>query len=166
MRRGLPQFLLGALVLGAASPACAYDGGHLYSGYVYGPGGGYPLDLPETLQATLTVPLAGRPAGAANTLRQLFPALAACWSPPHFAATPQGPDVQVTARFSLRRDGSVIGTPRITYAAGVTGGDRATLLRATLASLGRCTPVRLTPGLGRAIAGRPLALRFVYHPPA
>lgn len=166
MRRAVRPVLWGALVLGAALPARAYDGGHLFSGYVYEPGGGYSLALPETLAATIAVPMADRPPGAADTLRQLFPALAACWSPPHFAATPQGPDVQVTARFSLRRDGSVIGTPRITYAAGVSGGDRTTLTRATLAALGRCTPAHLTPGLGRAIAGRPLALRFVYHPPA
>ncbi len=166
MRRALRPVLWGALVLGAALPARAYDGGRLYSGYVYEPGGGYALTLPETLQATITVPLADRPAGTANTLRQLFPALAACWTPPRFAATPEGPDVQVTARFSLRRDGSVIGSPRITYAAGVTGSDRTTLTRATVAALGRCTPAHLTPGLGRAIAGRPLALRFVYHPPA
>ena len=167
MRRALRPVLWSALVLGAALPARAYDGGRLYSGYVYEPGGGYALTLPETLQATISVPLADRPSSdAANTLRQLYPALAACWSPPHFAATPQGPDVQVTARFSLRRDGSVIGTPRITYAAGVTGRDRTLLTRATLAALGRCTPARLTPGLGRAIAGRPMALRFVYHPPA
>ena len=166
MRRPLRPFLLSALVLCAAAPARAYDGGHLYSGYAYGPGGGYPLDLPQTLSATITVPLAERPEGAANTLKQLFPALAACWTPPHFTAVPQGRDVQVTARLALRRDGSLIGTPRITYAAGVSGGDRSTLTRATLAALGRCTPAHLTPGLGRAIAGRPMALRFVYHPPA
>ncbi|WP_426219584.1 hypothetical protein [Methylobacterium sp. NFXW15] len=166
MRLAFRPVLLGVLVLGAAAPARAYDGGHLYSGYVYTPGGGYPLALPETLRATINVPLADKPAGAADTLRQLFPALAACWSAPRFTATPHGPDVQVTARLSLRRDGSLIGTPRITYAAGIPDSDRPALTRATVAALGRCTPVRLTPGLGRAIAGRPMALRFVYHPPA
>ena len=35
-----------------------------------------------------------------------------------------------------------------------------------LDALARCTPVHITAGLGRAIAGRPVALRFVYRPPA
>jgi len=158
--------LLGALVAGAPLPACAYDGAHFYSGYAYEPGGGYPLSLPQTLRATVAVPLPDRPAAPANTLAALYPALAACWSLPHLAGGIQGPDVEVTARLSLRRDGSLIGPPRITYAAGVAGSERQVLTRATLAALARCTPARITPGLGRAIAGRPVALRFVYRPPA
>lgn len=169
-RRGsrpvLRSLLLGALLAGAPLPACAYDGGHFYAGYAYEPGGGYPLSLPQTLRATVAVPLADRPAAPADTLAELYPALAACWRLPHLAGGIQGPDVEVTARLSLRRDGSLIGPPRITYAAGVTGGDRRVLTQATLAALGHCTPARITPGLGRAIAGRPVALRFVYRPPA
>ena len=42
---------------------------------------------------------------------------------------------------------------------------RDILIRATLDAIARCTPVRITPALGGAIAGRPLALRFIYDGP-
>ncbi|MBE7247128.1 MAG: hypothetical protein INR63_19465 [Actinomycetospora chiangmaiensis] len=160
-----PLFLA-TLLAGAPAGAGAYDGGHVYAGYAYAPGGGYPLSLPQTLRATVAVPLKDQPAAPADTLAALYPALASCWSLPHLAAGIRGPDVEITARLSLRRDGSLIGPPRITYAAGVAGSDRPTLVRATLAALDHCTPARITAGLGRAIAGRPVALRFVYRPPA
>lgn len=171
MKRGggtplLRSLLLGALVAGAPLPARAYDGGSFYSGYVYEPGGGFPLSLPQTLRATVSVPVGHRPVAPADTLAQLYPALAACWRLPRLADGIQGPALEVTARLSLRRDGSLIGPPRITYTAGVAGVDRPVLTRATLAALGRCTPARITPGLGGAIAGRPVALRLVYRPPA
>ena len=166
MRAGPKALWLGALVLGAALPARAYDGGHFYAGYAYQPGGGYPLSLPQTLRATIAVPLKEQPAGPADTLTALYPALAACWRLPALPAGIQGSAVEITARLSLRRDGSLIGPPRITYATGIAGRDRPTLVRATLASLDRCTPAHITAGLGRAIAGRPVALRFVYRPPA
>ena len=162
----LRPLLLGALVLGAPTTARAYDGFQPQYGFAPEPGGGYPLSLPQTLRATIAVPVSGRPEGPADTLAALYPALAACWSLPTLPGGIQGNDVEVTARLSLRRDGSLIGPPRITYATGIAGRDRPTLVRATLASLDRCTPAHITAGLGRAIAGRPVALRFVYRPPA
>lgn len=164
MRPVLRSLLLGALLAGASLPARAYDGGPFYGGYAYGPGGSYPLSLPQTLRATVAVPLKDRPSAPADTLSALYPALAACWRLPPLSGGIRGPDVEVTARLSLRRDGSLIGPPRITYTTGVAPGDRKTLTRATLAALRQCTPARITPGLGRAIAGRPVALRFVYRP--
>jgi hypothetical protein len=169
--RPVLRSLLGALVLGAPMAARAQGDGslggfRLQSGYAYGPGGGYPLSLPQTLRATIAVPVQARPEAPADTLAALYPALAACWTLPTLAGGIHGPDVEVTARLSLRRDGSLIGPPRITYTTGVAAGDRRTLARATLAALRSCTPARITPGLGRAIAGRPVALRFVYRPPA
>lgn len=104
------------------------------------------------------MPLAERPAEAADTLATLYPALAACWQPPEGAGDT---GVEVTARFSLRRDGSLIAAPRIVFTAGVSGEGRRRLARATLAALRACTPARITPDLGRAIAGRPIALRLV-----
>ena len=74
--------------------------------------------------------------------------------------------MSITARLSLRRDGSVIGTPQITFAkAPGDARNRDILIRATLDAIARCTPVRITPALGGAIAGRPLALRFIYDGP-
>lgn len=122
--------------------------------------------LPQTLRGTLRVPLlAGEIGpGSVDTLKALFPALAACWEAPEGLAKFER--TEITARLSLRRDGSVIGTPRVTFSQ--TPGDakaRDILIRATLDAIARCTPVRLTPALGGAIAGRPLALRFIYDGP-
>ena len=133
-----------------------------FSGYAIESGGpGYPLSLPQTLRATVVVPLTSKPAATANTLAELYPVLAACWRPP--AAFETVADIEITARLSLRRDGSLLGPPRITYARGVGRRTRPILVQATLDSLNRCLPAPITPGLGRAIAGRPVALRFVYR---
>lgn len=122
--------------------------------------------LPDTLRGTVEAPVAGGGPGAepVDTLRAVFPALAACWEAP--AGTAKFERTEITVRLSLRRDGSLIGEPRITFAR--TPGDaraREVLTQATLAAIRRCTPVRLTPALGAAIAGRPLALRFIYDGP-
>lgn len=118
------------------------------------------------MRGTQHVPLpAGDTAAApADTLKALYPALAACWRVPE--GLERFERAEITARLSLRRDGSVIGMPQITFAK--APGDARTrdiLIRATLDAIARCTPVRLTPALGAAIAGRPLALRFIYDGP-
>ncbi|MDP4023792.1 hypothetical protein Q8W71_14250 [Methylobacterium sp. NEAU 140] len=161
LARRAVAFAVLALVPAAAR---AYDGGRLDAGYADEAGPGYPLSLPQTLRATVTVPLDAAPAEPAGTLAALYPALAACWRAP--AAITGQAGIEVTARLALRRDGGLVGRPRITYAAGVAGPARALLVRATLDGLDRCTPARITPALGRAIAGRPVALRLVYRPPA
>lgn len=107
------------------------------------------------------MPLPEAPAAPADTLPQLYPVLAACWRPPVGLGDAE---VQVTARFALRRDGSLIAAPRIVFASGVAGEARARLVRATLRALKACTPARITADLGRAIAGRPIGLRLVYRP--
>ncbi|AWN50473.1 hypothetical protein [Methylobacterium sp. 17Sr1-1] len=117
------------------------------------------LSLPTTLRATVRVPAAGPPPGAADTLVALYSVLAACWRPPADLGA-----AAITARFALRRDGSLQGTPRITFAR-VRPERREALAAETLSSLARCTPARLTAGLGGAVAGRPIALRFVYPGP-
>ncbi|SDA23847.1 hypothetical protein SAMN02799622_03200 [Methylobacterium sp. UNC378MF] len=161
--RRAASIVLLSLIPAAAS---AYDGAPFY-GYADGPGGGYPLSLPQTLRATVPVPVARMSTRPADTLAELYPALAACWQAPGGLGRPSGADdIEITLRLALRRDGSLIGPPRVTYAAGVAGDRRAALVRGTLDALARCTPAHITPGLGRAIAGRPVALRFVYRPPA
>lgn len=125
-----------------------------------------PLSLPETLRGTVRVPVPGRAdaRSPADTLQSLYPVLAACWKIPQ-GLTGLG-RAEITTRFALRRDGSVIGAPRVTYAAQDldTRADRI-LTDATLAAIRRCTPARITPALGAAIAGRPIALRFIYQGP-
>lgn len=65
-------------------------------------------------------------------------------------------------RFSFKRTGEIIAAPRVTYAtAGVQGDTRAIYLKAINASLSACTPLKFTGGLGGALAGRPIAIRYV-----
>ncbi len=125
--------------------------------------------LPQSPWITVQAPGGEREApsakdGPVDTLRALYPALSACWQAPEGLARFER--IEITARFSLRRDGSVIGTPRITFTQ-VPGEERARdlLTRAALEAIARCTPVALTPALGGAIAGRPLTLRFIYQGP-
>ncbi|MGX7705372.1 hypothetical protein [Methylobacterium sp. Gmos1] len=138
-----------ALVLPAAPAAAQFD---VYDNPSV-------LSLPTTLRATVRVPVASPPQGSADTLAALYPRLAACWRPSAGLGA-----AAITARFALRRDGSLQGTPRITFAR-VAEERRAALTAETLSSLARCTPARLTAGLGGAVAGRPIALRFVYPGP-
>lgn len=145
--------------LAAALVATAWPGGASSHPYA-----GYPLALPETLRGSVEVPVAGGRGPPADTLRALYRALASCWQAPEGLRRME--DVQITARFSLRRDGTVIGVPQITFARGVPSGEaRDALVRATLDAIARCTPARVTPGLGAAVAGRPMALRFLYRGP-
>lgn len=159
----MPPARIALAALIAVAPSLAAASGYRDAdGYFYDDGGpGYPLSLPQTLRATIVVPLGRPPVAPADTLTELYPVLAACWTVP--SALDGAAGVEITARLSLRRDGSLIGPPRITYATGVAAGTRPALVRATLDGLRRCMPAHITPGLGRAIAGRPVALRFVYR---
>ncbi|MDF2115364.1 hypothetical protein PY365_07275 [Roseiarcaceae bacterium H3SJ34-1] len=81
----------------------------------------------------------------------------ACWSPP----TSSG-EMEVTVRLSFSRAGEVVGQPRITYVK--AGGDdvlRKAISASILAAIQSCAPLRFTPGLGQAIAGRSFAIRFI-----
>jgi hypothetical protein len=70
--------------------------------------------------------------------------------------------MQMTVRFSFKRDGGIIATPRMTYAtAGVSADVRDTYLKAINASLDACEPLKFTGDLGGALAGRPIAIRYV-----
>lgn len=92
-----------------------------------------------------------------STLRELGPALTACFHAPDGSS-----GSQVTVRFSLDARGAVIGKPRITFATLVgSAAAKAAFVSTSLAALDRCTPVHVTPGLGAAIAGRPLSVRFI-----
>ncbi|MFX8660968.1 hypothetical protein ABTM16_20275, partial [Acinetobacter baumannii] len=58
--------------------------------------------------------------------------------------------------------GRLIGSPRLTFAtAGVPADVRATYLDAINDSLKSCLPMKFTSGLGGALAGRPIAIRYV-----
>jgi hypothetical protein len=95
-----------------------------------------------------------------DTIGELFAALRACWVPPPVAEARRG--MQMSVRFSFKRDGEIIGTPRVTYVTPEAPAEaRETYHNAVTAALDRCTPIPFTSGMGGAIAGRPIAIRFV-----
>jgi hypothetical protein len=127
------------------------------------------IDYPygENLQLTVqTVPSHDdaakyqKPDHDLNTIGDLFAALRSCWTPPPADAAREG--MQMTVRFSFKRDGAMIGAPRMTFATeGAPADVRATYLKAINASLDACEPLKFTGDLGGALAGRPIAIRYV-----
>jgi hypothetical protein len=119
----------------------------------------------QDLRLTVGSRLAGenRPADDGdelNTLRDLFGALRACWTPPTLEQGRAG--MEVSVRLSFDRSGNIIGTPRFTYTSReASDAERELYRRAVVDSLARCTPLPLTKGLGGAIAGRPIAIRYI-----
>jgi len=127
------------------------------------------IDYPygENLQLTIeTVPAQDdaakyqRPDHDLDTIGDLFAQLRSCWTPPAAVSAQQG--MQMTVRFSFKRSGEIIAAPRLTFAtAGVSADVRDTYLKAINASLDACVPLKFTGALGGALAGRPIAIRYV-----
>jgi hypothetical protein len=70
--------------------------------------------------------------------------------------------MQMSVLFSFKRSGQIIAAPRVTYATpGASAELRDTYRNAINASLDGCTPLAFTKGLGGAIAGRPIMIRYV-----
>ena len=94
-----------------------------------------------------------------DTIRDLFAALRSCWSPPAEAAR-EG--MQMSVIFSFKKSGVMIAPPRMTFATKDAPADiRDAYLKAINASLSDCEPFTFTLGLGGAIAGRPIMIRYV-----
>jgi hypothetical protein len=95
-----------------------------------------------------------------DTIGDLFAALRSCWTPPPAETAREG--MQMSVRFSFKRSGEIIAAPRLTFSTtGVPADTRATYLKAINASLDACMPLKFTGGLGGAMAGRPIAIRYV-----
>jgi len=93
-----------------------------------------------------------------NTIREMFAALRACWQPPETAHE----GMQMSVRFSFTRAGKLKGEPRVTYFTPGTPDDAKRTYRDAIDSaLDRCTPMAFTSGMAGAIAGRPIAVRFI-----
>jgi hypothetical protein len=105
---------------------------------------------------------ANEPARPANNLVELGSQINACFGR-------QGEwwaHGEITVNFSLRRDGSLIGRPRITYLR--PQHDEATrqlVVEQAAEAVARCFPASLTEGLGGAVAGRMFSWRFTFGPP-
>jgi hypothetical protein len=68
----------------------------------------------------------------------------------------------MSVRFSFKRSGEMIAAPRMTFStSGAPADTRATYLKAIDASLDACLPLKFTGSLGGALAGRPIAIRYV-----
>jgi hypothetical protein len=127
------------------------------------------IDYPygENLQLTVqTVPPKDdaakyvKPDHDLDNIGDLFAALRSCWTPPPADDARAG--MQMSVRFSFKRSGEMIGAPRLTYATqGVPADTRATYLKAINNSLDACVPLKFSGGLGGAIAGRPIMIRYV-----
>ena len=78
---------------------------------------------------------------AANTLMDLRRQIGACLGATPLAATGS----RVTIVFMMKRDGSIFGRPRITWSHLEGDAERA---------VDSCLPLKVTPALGAAIAGR------------
>jgi hypothetical protein len=117
----------------------------------------------ETLLLTLSTRSAAdaaKPDGELNAIRDLFAALRSCVTPPAAEDALRG--MQMSMRFSLSRDGNLIGEPKFTYASrDVSQKTRDVYRDAIVQSLHDCEPFRFTKGFGGAIAGRPIAIRLV-----
>jgi hypothetical protein len=122
-------------------------------------GGALGQDLLLTIQSSKVGEYA-KPDHELNTIDDLFAALRSCWLPPE--ADSMSPGLQMTVRLSFKRDGDAFGLPRVTYATrGISPHTRETYRDAINNALARCTPLPLTKGLGGAIAGRPINIRYV-----
>jgi hypothetical protein len=95
-----------------------------------------------------------------NTLVELGRALRACWLPPPIEQS--RPGMQITVMMSFRRNGELLGQPRITFESADASDDERLAYRIAVADmLKRCAPLPFTEGLGNAVAGRPFTMRLI-----
>ena len=95
-----------------------------------------------------------------DSIREMYAALQACWTPPPKDEARRG--MEYTIRFAFRRDGEITAPPRRTYSSHEAPDDVCDTYRdAVDAALKRCTPLHFSEGTAGAVAGRPIAIRFV-----
>ena len=114
----------------------------------------------ETASSSDNAQTSADPEHRLSTIRDMFDALRACWVPP-----PEDealPGMQMSVRFSFKRSGEIIDRPRITYTSPDAPPETRDIYHeAITAALDHCTPLPFTDDFGGAIAGHPLAIRFV-----
>ncbi len=92
----------------------------------------------------------------ANTLSDLWREISACVKAPGASA-----GSELTIVFALKRDGSLLGKPRITHSHLVGDADaQKAFVADAIGALAKCLPVSVTDDLGGSIAGRPLSIRI------
>lgn len=117
-----------------------------------------PPSLPESVNGVVRASRDGARDGRIGRIRDVFPAIRACWRPPGADATGR----QMTVRLSFKRNGTLLGRPRITYAAlGDDPEERRRFAGSVLDAFESCLPLPFSPSFGAAIAGRPFTFRFL-----
>jgi hypothetical protein len=95
-----------------------------------------------------------------DSIRDVFAALRSCWVPPPKEEAHHG--MEYTIRFALKRDGTIIAPPRMTFSSHEASAETRQVYREAIdTALRRCTPLHFTDGMAGAVAGRPIAIRFV-----
>jgi hypothetical protein len=119
-----------------------------------------PLALPQQVNGVVRTSSGSTPIQRIDRIRDVFPAVRACWRPPAFRDGPSG--LQITVRLSFKRSGDLFGKPSITYFRSAGDADqRERFVRSVLAAFQQCTPLPFTAAFGSAIAGRPFTFRFI-----
>jgi hypothetical protein len=91
-----------------------------------------------------------------NSIAEMSAAIYACWQPPRGTA-----GMSLTLRFSLRRDGTLIGKPVATFSdLGPDDRLNSAFVASILEALDKALPIPFTESMGGAIAGRILSPRF------
>ena len=81
-----------------------------------------------------------------DSIRDMFAALRACWMPPPKDEARHG--MEYTIRFALKRDGTMIAAPRMTYSShGVPTATRDIYREAIDEALKRCIPLHFSAGM-------------------
>lgn len=153
---------------GSQNPVLPPQSGQRYQpgiGGRFGDGGVRPVLPPPTpgvdrgLGGSLSPQTRGFEGGEVSRIADIAPALRRCWNPPPMDGPSAG--AMASVRFSLRRNGTLFGQPRVTWE--TRAGDpafRDQFSRSVVAAVRSCTPMRLSAGLGASIAGRPFVIRF------
>src|SRR3954451_24796596 len=86
-----------------------------------------------------------------DNIREPFVRLHRCWEPP--PASKAHPDIEITAIVTFRRDGTILGHPRITYESeNATDNDRLQHGVAVMHAFHRCTPMLFAERIEAAVS--------------
>ena len=97
---------------------------------------------------------------AANSLPDLWRGLSRCIGAPGDNA-----GSELTIVFALKRDGTLLGMPRITHSHLMGDAEaQKNFVALAIGALEKCLPVKITDDLGGAIAGRLFAIRIGRRP--